>query len=435
MSAWLLSVLVSIGIALQAFGAVYWPSFLGYLGASPGMPFLLLAAALAPFCKPRNDMTWTADVARWGWWNIGYGFAVSLISILAFGWSHTNAQKTLTLAALTAAWLAPLLCVRQLYVGHLMVAVIVALAIATGGYILSDLLPDLLPSQIRNLIFASQYLLTNDERPRGFMAETSHFAALVGRLALILFLLQSSRKPFSAGRLTIFMVGLALGMSLLGSKGAAVAAVVAVIAMGFSRKLIPYLVIMLPVVWFVAESQTQSIAMDIENFTSTSTRLTLTLAAFSAIAINPLGYGFYGFYGAMQGFGGWALAKLSSLPLLLDEASEIITDLTNVSFKSTLLDFSVLFGILFFVLMWRIIRIIDTSDPRTRVALIYLGVSALGTAGHESVSFFLGLATLVLAYPRPFLLIGPAESRSLLATTCLRTEQTDNLRRGDNQHS
>jgi hypothetical protein len=419
----LLSVLVSTGIALQALGAVYWPDFLGYFSASPGIPLLLVASLLAPVCSPRNEMTGSADVARVAWAILVYGLLLSMGSLFVFGWSPLYAQKMAALALLTLAWLAPLLCLRQLYVAHLKVAVVVSLAIALVGYICSDLFPNLLPGMLRSALFSDEVFVYADARPRGFMAENSHFAALVGRLALILFLLWSARATFSAPRLVAFMSALALGMALLGSKGAAISAVLAIAALGLSRRLVPYLAIMLPVVWFVGELQTQSLVVDLENYSSTSTRLTLSVAASTAIALNPLGYGFYGFYGAMQGFGRWALDALSGLPLLFDEADEIINELINVSFKSTLLDFTVLFGAGFVFLIWRVVTRIDVADPRARVSLVYLLVSGLSTSGHESVSFFLGIAALVLCYPKPFYVVEAAE-RPLVRSQQFSQERT-----------
>jgi hypothetical protein len=86
--------------------------------------------------------------------------------------------------------------------------------------------------------------------------------------------------------------------------------------------------------------------------------------------------------------------------LLLTELQTIVGELTSVSFKSTLVDFGVVYGLPFWFFLAYVLRRIDLSDLRVRCALVYFALSGASTAGHESIAFFLGLAVLLRFYPR-----------------------------------
>jgi hypothetical protein len=156
--------------------------------------------------------------------------------------------------------------------------------------------------------------------------------------------------------------------------------------------------------WWIGSSQYQSISFDIDNFTSVSTRGSLLLISLVGLLLNPFGYGYYGFYGVMHDVGGfllqWLSANLDLSNLNLSEVSSIIESLINLSTKSTLLDFTLIFGVPFIALLVMIIRRIDLSDVRAKFALFYLLFTALSTSGHESIIFFLGLAVLIMIFPR-----------------------------------
>ena len=87
------------------------------------------------------------------------------------------------------------------------------------------------------------------------------------------------------------------------------------------------------------------------------------------------------------------------LPLLMFEMEQIVEELTNVSTKTIPLDFSMVYGWLFIVLMVQIVRFIDMSDPRARASTVFLMISSMSTSGHSSITFFLGLVVLLRQYP------------------------------------
>jgi hypothetical protein len=390
------SLLYSSGLALTAFGAVYQPSFLGYLAASPGV--LLMAISLLMLLLLRRQRNAVAiDNRRL----IAWGLLVSALSILVFGLNLTYFAKTFTLLILSMIWLSPLICITRLRKRHLINAITAMLVICGIGYLLGDVFRGILPSAVNSVIFGGEYASYEMLRPRAFTQENSHFANMVGRSLVAIFLLYELNRRYSAWRLAGFIALLTLLLVSLDSKGAAISVMAAAVVLGMTRKLLLAFILMLPLFSLLILRQVDVVLIDIENFTSVSTRVTLFLSTLVGVLINPLGYGYYGFYGAIQTFGGWSIVWLDErMPLMLTEVVEIVEELKNVSTKSTLMDFTLIFGGPFIFMLWRLVRRCDLADPRVTVAFVYAFLSAMSTSGHESISFFLILAILVRWYPR-----------------------------------
>lgn len=399
-----ITLLVGLGIALQAFGAIYRPEALGFLAASPGVLLLLLATILSLPHALGHVVTLRS------WLLIGWGVVASLVSAMVFGWHPLYASKLVPLLILSVVWMAPLLCLRALDAGMLRIAVGAGLGITLIGYLISDLIPGILSGALRGLIFGGGYEVYFDSRPRAFMTETSHFAAIFGRYGLILVLLLEVGRRYSGPRLMASVGLVTAGLLITESKGAALSMAATLILMSASRRGLPYFLLLVPGAWFLVDSQFEAISFDIGNFTSTSTRVGLWLAGVAAMLANPAGWGYYGFYGAVERFGTWSMDQLSELPLLFTELQNIVGELTSVSFKSTLLDFGVVFGLPFWFFLANVLRRIDLTDPRVRCALAYFALSGATTAGHESIAFFLGLAVLVRFYPRCSSAVAPVAS-------------------------
>jgi hypothetical protein len=392
----LISVLYSTGLALTAFGAVYKPAALGYLAASPGILLIVVSLLLLPTAAG----TLRSPESRHASWLLAYGIVAAAFTTVILGPGALHPGKILPLLILSSVWLSPLLCADHLRSADVRAGLVAALAICAIGYLFGDVFRGSIPAGVNGIIFGGGYEDYVFLRPRAFMQENSHLAVIVGRFLLILFLLREGRRAYSASRLALFMIALTLLLTLLGSKGAALSVLAAVAVVGMTRRLLPFVVLSLPLLWWAASAQVEALTYDLENFTSVSTRATLTLASAAAMASNPFGYGFAGFYGAIQHFGVWSMGWLGDqVPLILTEVTEIVEDLTNVSTKSTLLDFGIIFGIPFLLMMVAMIRRMRTSDPRVRAALIYFVLSAMGTGSHESISFFLGMAVLLHCFP------------------------------------
>ena len=322
------------------------------------------------------------------------------MSLAVFGWSPLLAGKFVSLALLTLVWISPLLMVDMLSVRHLRIALAVGLLLCLLGYVLSDLFPGALPSAVRGLLFSDLYVVSDDRRPRGFTEEASSFSTTLARFALIYYLIWESGRAYRGIRLMAVLGGLALVLVALGSKGAAVGIAAAMFVASAGRKQMGYALLLLPAAAWTAMSQLNVLAVDLEFYSSTSTRMGMALTGLTATLTNPLGWGYYGFYGAVQHYGAWSMEWLSDqMPLLLVEMTEIVEDLMNVSTKSTLIDFSMTLGWAFIWLVWRITRRVSLGDPRARAVAAYLLVTSLSTSGNSSILFFLGCAVLMRLYP------------------------------------
>lgn len=202
------------------------------------------------------------------------------------------------------------------------------------------------------------------------------------------------------GRLMFAMICLAAVLLISGSKGAAVAIALTLLLMVLNRRAFGFALILVPFAWWLASSQFDAIAIDVDRFTSTATRIGLWLAGTGATLTNPLGWGYYGFYGTVPIFGNWAMDMMFGLPFRLTELEIIVGDLSSVSYKTTLLDFSVVFGWPFIGLLIWYLKQVDLSDLRVRCAVTFLIILSISTAGHESISFFLGIAVLLKFFPK-----------------------------------
>lgn len=393
----LLSRLYTIGLALLAFGAFYRPEFLGSLAASPGTLLIAVCVFMLPLTRVQRSYAGSQLFLKY---LLLLGVVSSAGSMLFFGLSGVYAAKFITLGLLALVWLSPLLMLDVMKIEHVRSAVLAALCICLLGFIVSDLMPGLLPDSIRQLIFGGHYIEVRDGRSRGFAEEASHYATLLGRFSLIYYLIWEAKKPYSGLRLLLVLGAVAFALVLLGSKGAALSIALAMVAAGASWRHKYYLLLLVPAALFIVSSQMEALVSDWELFSSASTRLGMAVAGLMAIAINPFGYGYYGFYGAVQHFGLASMAWLSErLPLAFGEMTEIIEELTAVSLKSTILDLTVTFGWAFILLLWRVIRLINLKDARARAVLAYMMLTSLSTSGHASITFFLGLAILIKLYP------------------------------------
>lgn len=391
----LLSALYATGVALTALSAIYWPEFLGPLAASPGILLITACVFMRPFVRVRRSKVArrlrTAHV-------LSFGVIGSFLSLALFGWSSLYVAKSVSLALLTLVWMSPLLMQDVLLMRHLRTAAIAGIAICLAGYLLSDLL-NALPQAIRDVLFSGKFSSYEDSRARGFTEEPGHFATLLGRFLFIAYLIWESGRAYSATRLVTMLCLTAATLMVLDSKGAVAGIALAILVVSLRWKQLPYLVLLLPVLAWTVAAQITNISVDIELFTSTTTRLTLAITAISGALLNPFGYGFYGFYGAIQLFGSQAIDWLSDYPLIFTEVREIVDTLVNVSTKSTILDFTLVLGWPFLFMLRRLSKLIDLRDHRAQAGLVYFFVTGMSTSGNLSISFFLGFLVILKVFP------------------------------------
>lgn len=421
----IISIIFSIGIALLSFGAFYWPESLGMLAASPGVLFLLIAIFFAPFFLPKRLILFRK--LRFNYLLIA-PIIGSIFSLIIFGWDFIYASKFFSLGLLWVVWLSPLLLIDFLQPKHIRVAALLGILFCLVGYLVSDLL-GILPEAIRSMVFGGGYYDSVDLRPRGFSEESSHFSVTVAQFFIIYFLIKESYKPYRGIRLILFFALLALFLAVLGSKGAAFGVAFAMLSLGFSRhhKLL-YLIVIFPgILWLIA-TQLNAVSTDIELYSSTATRIVLFLTGIMSSISNPIGWGYYGFYGAIQNFGGFMLGLFATqAPMLpLFEAQNIIEQLRNVSTKSTALDFVMVFGWLSFLPMVKVIRSVRMNDPRVRACLVFIITSAMFTSGHQSILTFLAIAIILMLYPS-----SPIVNPSALASHRKAGRNYDSSSKGD----
>ena len=392
----LVSKLFSLALILFPFGGVYEPQWLGYLSASPAIPLFAFLGILLLLTTTYSS----CELRRLTFLLYFWGAGVSILSMVIFGWSQLSGIKTVSYAVLCAAWFSPLLCLAKVSIRDLRVALTLGLSVYFIAYISSDLFPSFLPISIRHFLFNGDYFNYEDMRPRGFNTEPSHFASGLGGFLFALFLVLDFNRPYSNKRFIKFLCICTLCMVASGSKGSSITMLVIICALGISRNFFKYLIFLFPAGYYIAFSQYENILFDIEHFTSVSTRFAMTVAALLAFLSNPLGYGFYGFYDVMRQFGTMTSEYLSGSIFNLQEFNWIIDSLQNVSFKSSLLDFLVIFGIAFLLLIYLVARKINFRDPRAKAGFIYYTLTAFSVEGHNSILIFLGIAILFLYYKK-----------------------------------
>lgn len=396
----IVSLLFSIGIAFLAFGAVYWPKQLGTLAASPGLLFIIasiLFSLLLTSSRRQNYNNLKLKIV------LLFPLLGSLFAIVFFGFNTLYISKFFSIWLLSILWISPLLLIDYLKIHHIKLAAFLGGLICLFGFIFSDLLKSL-PAYINDFLFGAGYQEQRDGRPRGFSEEASQFSATISRFIIIYYLIWESKRRCNTYRLIFFLLGLALLLFILGSKGAVISIAVAVLSIALGLRQLPYLLLVLPMAWFISTTQLETIFIDIENFTSVATRFTLMVTGIVSSMVNPFGWGYYGFYGAIHYFGGLSLDFVSGLApsLILIEARDIIENFHNVSTKSTLLDFTMVFGWSFLWLLVRITTLIQFNDPRVRSCFVYVIVSSFSTSGHLSVLGFLIFALIIKLYPSSF---------------------------------
>ena len=134
---------------------------------------------------------------------------------------------------------------------------------------------------------------------------------------------------------------------------------------------------------------------DLETHSSITTRLTLAITVVLGFLYNPFGYGFYGFYPAVSQIGMQVVTETEDYLFDSGEVIEIFSSMVALSSKSTLLDFLVLFGLFFIVFIYRLFKLVDLSDPRSRFAMAFLIISSVYTSSHDSIVMFTGMVIVL----------------------------------------
>tara|TARA_B110000503_G_scaffold111208_1_gene166460 strand:- start:6793 stop:8004 length:1212 start_codon:yes stop_codon:yes gene_type:complete len=397
---WLISVTFATALSLLPFSVVYKPAAFGYLGASPGVLFLTIPLFL-------HFILVCVGHARWGNFSklslllVGMGIFMSVLSGFLFDYQPLFLSKAVTLGILSVFWLSPFILSGYIKTNHILYGILVGLLICFAG-ILNDFFPSLLPTSMTSLIFGSGYSINESGRPRGFSSEASQFSAMLLRYLVIVFLLYSFNKKFSFLSFNIF-IAILFGLAILiQSKGTFVGCLIGYAYALLLRKYVVLFLILMPIfILTLLPTLTDIFIYDLESFSSISTRATLVITVLFSMMLNPFGYGFYGFYPAISHFGKEVLLKSEGFLVNSGEIREIVTSMIALSSKSTLLDFLMLFGCFFIIILYRFSKLVDYKDPRSRFSLALLLLSGIYTSGHDSIILFTGMIVLLKFSERP----------------------------------
>jgi hypothetical protein len=364
---------------------------MGYFAASPGILAISLSLIFLPLFRVHKLSRYALTLLAWGG-------GASMLSMALYGFSLFYITKAVSLFVLNLVWLSPLLWGHRINLTYLQRGLLAGLLICFLALLTSDIMA-LTP--VRELAFSAAYQTVEDHRARGFMQEASYYAHFIGHSFVLLYLIASAGKPIRGRTLVINLIVLLVFIWIISSRGSAISLLVTLLIVVLNRFKIYYFLLIGLLIYFLGNQILDSFLYDIDNFTSMATRSSLWLTSINAFIHNPFGYGYYGFYGAIQEFGKMAVETVGQrTSFITTELEGIVEDLINVSTKSTLADFALVFGLPFFIVILRIVKSINTSDIRARAALVYFLISSLSTSGHQSLFFFLGLAILVRLYPR-----------------------------------
>jgi hypothetical protein len=249
------------------------------------------------------------------------------------------------------------------------------------GIVFVDL--ELFNSSIIELFISPDFYKIDSYSLAGFMDEPSHFASTFGLLIFSFYLVSKHNRVVTNQSFIFFIIFLSIVLIFLDSKGAVFSIVFSLI---FSRKLkiknLTYFLIVIPIVYFAIATKLPIIVSDIETFSSVATRTTFFVLGVFAGITNPFGWGYYGYYGVFQNFGPTVLSLAISESLILNEVYETITNLTNVSTKSSFFDLFILYGWGFIYIIYKGLDLFNTKDSITRFGLYFIFFTSLYTSGN-----------------------------------------------------
>lgn len=382
-----------LAIILFPVGALFQPAFLGVWAASPASLILFALAMFRLFRFRFKD-----DAKEILLFIIWIAF-MSLVSMSLYGISKFYFFKGIASLMLVITWMAPLLIIPLVSHRVLFLSVRTALIVSFLGFIILD--NNIGPhGLIRNLLVSPEFHDINDSRPKGLSSESSHFSATLGRLLFAWFLIKEAGKQYSSSRLLLFLFVFGFIMLITGSKGAVISLAAMAMATFFSLRSMAIFFLTIPIGFMMFPDLTSLLEVDLQNFSSVTTRSGLALAAIMAFLANPFGYGVYGFYPVVADYGIKAIETLPAIMINLSEIETIVYQLESVSFKSTIFDFIVIGGLAFIRIIYVYFSRIDKSDPRALIAIFYLIASGFYVEGLQSIGFFLLLGVIFNYYKK-----------------------------------
>lgn len=386
----LLKNILSFCFFLLIFGCIYQPKSLGYVASSPGSLLILL---LSPFLFLKLIFSRKLNIhSKLSLAIIIYGLINSIISLLIFGDTSFFFYKTGSLLLLSIVWLSPILFIDYIDLKLIKKYILLSIVIM----FLSILFNYFGYSFENSILFSDDYKYTTN-RPRGFSSESSTFSVILIRYILIYYLIINYNK-IKYSNFFYFLIILIFLSLFLESKGATLSILLASFFILFYkfkiRNLVPIILVL--IAGIIATLITSEVILaQLDDTTTVPTRIGLIFVSVIAFVYNPFGYGYYGFYPALNLFGIDIINLLNVYNANTTELNDILINFNNMSSKSTLFDSLVIYGIFFIIFIVKILKDIAPKDDITVFILAYLLFSSLTTSANESISFYLVLACLL----------------------------------------
>lgn len=379
--------LVFLTIVCQPFSAIYRPSILGYLASSPSNLLALIVVLFVfafNFVRPQRQFSKSSLILLiWPVLLMPFYF----LRYMDLG----HLYKWFSIMILNLVWYSPLFFVKYVSVRLLNKAVGVSVVVA----VLFIVAYDFLNLEFgKSIVFSENYLENITGKPRGSFEENSHLGVFLCRFIVLWFLLRNIRGKVSISSQGTMLLILLVLSAILQSKGLAITVVVSSLISLRSTKALGVFGIILFALSGFFETIIADFYIDLDNYTSLSTRLALSITSVRLFAANIIGVGTFGFYPAFQNHLGEVLDILAVYPLNLTEVEDILHSGINLSSKSTLLDQVSIGGIPFIIIFYRWLFKVDYSTQINRFAVAILLLTSFYTSGNSTFSFFFLLSVL-----------------------------------------
>jgi hypothetical protein len=304
--------------------------------------------------------------------------------------------KSIKLFTLTIIFIAPIFLINYNKISYIRNFVVIAFFISLFPLCYSYFYSDML--DLNDIFHATS---NGNQRPRGFAVESSLMGVQIVTLGLLV-IYYYKNKYF---RYIIFLI-IILSLTYTDSKGGIACFTLAIIVtfltfIKFSKiKTILFLIILTIISYYIYNFIGEKILFDIENFSSSSTRIILMVSTFLIILFNPFGVGFSGYLNALNSY---IPESISLIPFQMnyDEVMSFINASSgqNISAKTILFNYAIYFGLPFLVLFYRyfksqIIQLIQHTEKELFCNLIFIIIAIstyVDSINAYNITFTLGI--------------------------------------------
>lgn len=333
-------------------------------------------------------------------WVVSYMIVVTTVYFASSGivsYGENMVWKSIKLLILTVLFASPISFINYEKFHNIKYAVGIAFTLSCAGLLLPFLGLEWFDSN--SMLHATP---NGNMRPRGFALESSTLSIQIVTLGLL-------AMHFFHNRLTkalLLIIIVVILMTIESKGGVAVFGLTVFLSILLLPKtaswkrmlgIIVGVIIMANAFYFILDSVTK----DLEEFSSTATRLTMAITTVLIAAHNPFGVGFSGYLPAISTYLPDAI-NLINLPLNYGEVSSYIAQNSakNISAKTFLFNYFLFFGwpfvigfILFFIELVRRVRKVGSKHLLAAILFSVLAISTYSDGlGLYNVSLVFGVA-------------------------------------------